>query len=325
VRYPYGSKTYKVTTAGRRAINDTVDIGCLSTGDFDPCGPDRFKLLAQGPFTSFLKWDADALPAAPTGFVGDGSTPHRVVGGASNVFRVEGPDVGGPGVNFVETNLMTVQGRLASTPDAPPPTDQTAPVAPSGVTATAFNSTQINVSWNAVSGANRYRVYRDGVQTQIGGDVVGTTYSDTGLPPASSHSYQVRAVDVAGNESPMSASASAVTAAAAGVPAAVVTPTSLRFGSVRVGQTRPMTTTVRNAGTAPLKFTGTGIGLSGAGATRYAVSGGTCRTATSVAAGTSCTVTVTYRPTGRGTRSLATLNLPSNAGQDTVALSGRGS
>ena len=323
VRYPYGVQEYDVTTAGGRAINDTADIGCVSAGTFDPCTLERFGFVAQGPITNYLRWDPDALPAAPAGFIGDANTPHRVVGGASSVFRVEGPDVGGPGVNFVETNLMTVQGRLVATPDTPPPADQTAPAAPATVSATAISSTQINVSWSAVTGANRYRVYRDGATAQVGADVTGTTLADTGLPPSSTHTYRVRSVDAAGNESPLStAVGTATTRAAAGTPAAVVSPTSLRFGNVRVGTSRTLTTTVRNAGTAPLSISS--MALSGAGATRYTTAG-TCSTATPVAPGASCTVTVTYRPTVRNARSLATLTISSNAGRDTVAISGRAS
>jgi hypothetical protein len=319
VRYPYGSKTYTVSAGGRRAINDTVDLGCVSAGTFDPCTQARFGFVAQGPFTNYLKWDPDAVQAAPAGFLGDANTPHRVVGGpAANVFRVEGPDVGGPGVNFVETNLMTVQGRLASAPDAPPPTDQTPPAAPTGVTATTISSTQINLSWTAVTGATGYRVYRDGAPLPLGPLQTGTTYSDTGLPPSSTHTYRVAAVDGVNNEA-LSAQVSATTRAAAGTPAAVLSPTSLRFGNVRVGQSRVLTTTVRNPGTAPLRFTDIRLG----GAAGYSRSGGTCSVATPVAQGASCTVTVTYRP-GSRTRSLATLNVPSNAGADTVALSGRG-
>jgi ASPM-SPD-2-Hydin domain-containing protein/fibronectin type III domain protein len=321
VSYPYGvPKTIHVTTPGRRAINTTSDIGCVSAGTFDPCTRERFAFVAQGPITNYLKWDPDALPLAPPGFIGDANTPHKVVGGARSVFRVDGPDIGGPGVNFVETNLMTVQGRLTATPDAPPPTDQTPPGVPTGVNAAAVSSTQINVSWSAVAGAVGYRVYRDGATSAVGPAQPGTTYSDTGLPPASTHQYKVTAVDGVGNESPLSAQAQATTQAAAGVPAAVVGPTSLRFGNMRVGTTRTLTTTIRNAGTAPLQISS--MALSGAGAARY-TTGGTCRTATPVAQGASCTVTVRYSPTSR-TRSLSTLTIASNAGRDAVAISGRG-
>jgi hypothetical protein len=328
VRYPYGFyKTYDVKTAGRRAINDTLDVGCMSTSDFDPCNtgtPNRFSLLANGPITNYLKWDPDALPAAPTGFIGDANTPHRVIGGTTNVFRVEGPDVGGPGVHFVETNLMTVQGRLVSTPDAPPPTDQKPPTAPTGVTARAASSTQINVSWAPVAGAVKYNVYRDRATARANlVDLTGTSFSDSGLPPSSTHDYEVTAVDAAGNESPRSSAATATTQAAAGVAAAVVSPTSLRFGTVPVSVPKTLTTTVQNAGTAPLSISR--MALSGAGFTRYTTTGtgGTCSTASPVAPGTSCTVKVKYSPV-RGTRSLATLTITSNSGQDTVALSGRG-
>src|SRR3954452_20064135 len=90
VTYPYGTpETYHVTTAGRRAINATADVGCVSAGTFDPCTPARFGFVAQGPFTNYLKFDPDALPATPPGFIGDANTPHKVVGGARNFFRVD--------------------------------------------------------------------------------------------------------------------------------------------------------------------------------------------------------------------------------------------
>ena len=125
VTHPYGTKTFKVSAGGRRAINDTVDIGCFSVPDVETCAsgtPKRFDLLAKGQITSLLKWDPTVAPAAPIGFLGDGNTPHKVVGtgplAKDPVFRIDGPNIGGPGVNFVQTDLMSVQGRTVAAPRA---------------------------------------------------------------------------------------------------------------------------------------------------------------------------------------------------------------
>lgn len=62
--------------------------------------------------------------------------------------------------------------------------------APTGLAATPISANQINVSWNAVSGATGYDIERDGVVIVTG--QAGTTYADTGRAPATLYSYRVR-------------------------------------------------------------------------------------------------------------------------------------
>ncbi len=95
--------------------------------------------------------------------------------------------------------------------------DTTAPTAPTTVTATAMADTQVNVVWNAGTdnvGVTGYRIFRNGSATQLA-QVSGTTltYSDSTASPDSTVGYTVRSVDAALNVSPLSPSASAVTAA----------------------------------------------------------------------------------------------------------------
>ena len=66
-----------------------------------------------------------------------------------------------------------------------------APSAPMNLMSQPGNQ-QITLTWGVVTGASYYRVYRDG--SQVGGDVTGTTYTDTGLTNGTSYSYQVSAV-----------------------------------------------------------------------------------------------------------------------------------
>ena len=88
--------------------------------------------------------------------------------------------------------------------------DTTAPTAPTGLTGTATSATAIQLTWIASAdnvGVTSYRIFRDGSQV---GTSATTTYTDTGLTTGTSYSYQVVALDAAGNASGFSAAASAV-------------------------------------------------------------------------------------------------------------------
>ena len=93
----------------------------------------------------------------------------------------------------------------------PGTSDTTPPSTPTGLTATAVSTSQINLAWNpssdnaAVAG---YKVFRNG--TQVG--TPGTTlYQDTGLTGATTYNYTVSVYDSAGNNSGQSVGASATT------------------------------------------------------------------------------------------------------------------
>jgi chitodextrinase len=91
--------------------------------------------------------------------------------------------------------------------------DTTAPSMPTGLTASAFSCSQINLSWNASSdtggsGLAGYKVFRNGVQiatTNL------TSYNNTSLVGSTGYSFTVAAYDNAGNASTQSTSASATT------------------------------------------------------------------------------------------------------------------
>jgi hypothetical protein len=66
--------------------------------------------------------------------------------------------------------------------------------------------TSIKITWDAVSGAVSYNVYR--YMGVLGfdriGDTTGTSYTNNGLNPDTAYSYYVKAVDSGGTESPAS-------------------------------------------------------------------------------------------------------------------------
>ena len=108
----------------------------------------------------------------------------------------------------------SVQSASASATTQAVSTDTTLPTIPTGLTATAVSSSQINLSWTASTdnvGVTGYDIYRGGTPLTT---VIGTSYSNTGLTASTLYSYTVRAKDAAGNNSTQTASASATTLAA---------------------------------------------------------------------------------------------------------------
>jgi len=95
-------------------------------------------------------------------------------------------------------------------------TDTTSPSTPSGLSATATSSSQVNLSWSASTdnvGVTGYKIYRGGVYLAL---TTSTSYADTDLSASTLYSYKVSAVDASGNESSQSSSASATTSSSPG-------------------------------------------------------------------------------------------------------------
>jgi len=77
---------------------------------------------------------------------------------------------------------------VSVTVTAPPPPDTTPPSVPTGLTASAVSSSQINLSWAASSdnvGVSGYRVYRGGTQIAT---TSATSFTNTGLAPSTTYS-----------------------------------------------------------------------------------------------------------------------------------------
>ena len=79
--------------------------------------------------------------------------------------------------------------------------------APSNVKATTVNESSIKITWNAITNAQSYNLYRNGVFVT---NVSATQYTDTNLRPNSEYSYSITSV-LNGAESTKSESATATT------------------------------------------------------------------------------------------------------------------
>jgi FtsP/CotA-like multicopper oxidase with cupredoxin domain len=94
-------------------------------------------------------------------------------------------------------------------------------------------------------------------------------------------------------------------------PVATVSPTSLAFGTqLRNTTSAARTVTLSNRGTGPMVING--ITLGGANPTQFSQTNTCPIGGAGLAAGTSCTISVRFRPTGAGTRT-ATLSISDNA------------
>lgn len=107
VTHPYGVDTLVADEFG--AVRMSEDIGCGAS----PCD---FTIALRSRVGPFLRWDPAVPPAPPPGYIGDPAVLHRVIGSpfGANFFRVEGQDVGGPGVDVIQTDLFVVQGKRFS-------------------------------------------------------------------------------------------------------------------------------------------------------------------------------------------------------------------
>lgn len=94
--------------------------------------------------------------------------------------------------------------------------DTTPPSTPAGLAATATSPTAIDLTWNPSTDDSgtiaSYRIFRDGTLIATAG---GTSYTDTGLASGTTYTYRVSSLDPSGNESGLSAPASATTSSTA--------------------------------------------------------------------------------------------------------------
>jgi len=116
--------------------------------------------------------------------------------------------------------------------------DTTPPSVPTGLTAAAVSSTQVNLSWAASTdnvGVTGYNVFRNGAKV---GAPSNTSYQDTGLSAGTAYVYAISAYDAAGNTSAQSSSVSVTTPAPPPIlpSVAIISPTngSVVSGSVSI-------------------------------------------------------------------------------------------
>lgn len=119
VIYPFGEKTFDVASGGHHAIDFTADVGLV---------PGNFALALGGPIGPFLMASAspggDPLPfvVIPGGntYLADATLLTAITGSPfnTNYFRIEGPNIGGSGIDFAEIDQFTLLGKVHPGPIA---------------------------------------------------------------------------------------------------------------------------------------------------------------------------------------------------------------
>ncbi|MGN6780385.1 MAG: fibronectin type III domain-containing protein [Marmoricola sp.] len=130
-------------------------------------------------------------------------TDTSVTAGTTYTYQVSAQDAAG--------NIGPLSGTATVT--MPASSDTTPPSAPTGLAAEEVFYNEIDLGWtgstDSGTGVSGYRVYRKGpgetgytlLATTVGSGAGHNSYVDTTVKPSSSYSYQVSAVDGAGNES----------------------------------------------------------------------------------------------------------------------------
>jgi hypothetical protein len=204
-----------------------------ASNGFEPAGT---KTLASSPVSGNLIQNngqfgspgsttarAVKYTAASGALVFSTGTNHWNRGLAKNNDGSGTPDVR---IQQATTNVLSDMGVLPQTPASGITADDplaTTITVPTGLTAQTGGSDSVRLSWNAVSGATGYRVYRTTtarsgglpVGTLVTGaaPVTGTSFTDISLAPSSTYYYVVAAAKGAVQSSP-SSEASATTAVA---------------------------------------------------------------------------------------------------------------
>ncbi len=206
------STTSTAITVNIQSVTNTTDTT-------PPTAPTNLSATVAGATQVNLSWTASTDNVAVAGYYVerngvtlnqiDTATNYSDAGLAANTkytYQVMAADTSG--------NLSPLSTAVSVT--TPAIADTTPPTAPTGLTAKAVASNQINLTWaaatdNGGSGLAGYIVMRG--TTEIG-RTTATSFGDATLNASTTYSYTVLAYDGAGNKSPASAAASATTPAA---------------------------------------------------------------------------------------------------------------
>jgi hypothetical protein len=314
ITHPYGTGTWTSDANGELLGGDRtrqrLEVGCPAA----PCNFDDALGTSIGPF---MQWDPAVAPAAPAGYIGDGVTPHEIVGPATTFVKVEGP---GLPVGGISTNLFTIEGKRAS---APAPIFFAAPGSGSfgtqrvgttvNRTVTIKNNGLADMALGAttVSGTD----FAKGADTCANGTIASgaTCTIDVAFSPAAAAARSGSLVVEGGGTVPLSGTG--------GVPGVASSPTVVNFLNQNVSTTSAeQSLTISNTGAVALNISNAAI--TGANAAEFAVTRNGCA---AVPAGGSCTIALKFLPAAAGVRN-ATLVLTSDApgSPHSVPLTGSG-
>jgi fibronectin type 3 domain-containing protein len=221
------SYDYQVTAfdaAGN--VSGPSNTATVTTPDGQPpTQPGNFHLTGTTQTSIAVAWDASTDNVGVAGYnvyVGTGpanpttNTTYTATGlncGTTYALAVEAYDAAGN-----KSTQATLSASTAACPDTQPPS------APTNLSATVVNSSQVNLSWTASTdnvGVTAYEIWRGpsgGTLSKIATTPgTATTYQDTSVAASTSYDYEVFATDAANNLSDPSNKVTAATPASVGI------------------------------------------------------------------------------------------------------------
>jgi hypothetical protein len=341
---PSGEKALFAGTAGNLGLLARTDLGVPGAGGPSIPGFHAYAINSEAQVAFFTGGsNVSALWMGQPGNVQLIAAPGTVVDGGPKGLRTitsffptivsggSGNEDGHPSF-FSDNGQIVFSARfggpvaiLISAPttggtDTPPDTSITGgPTGSITVNSATFTWTGSDDSTPTESLLYAYRL--DPIEPSFSAFASETTKSYSNLPNGS-YTFFVKAKDLAENEDPTPASRSFMVGGAG--PDVTVTPTSIAFGSVAVGdRSADNIVTVTNDGTANLIITT--ISLGGTNPAQFERRSDKCSKKT-LTPGASCTVAARFKPTSSGAKT-ATLIIPANDPDENpvnVTLSGTG-
>lgn len=117
VTYPFGTFNFSSDRFGNSIVTGAGQSYRAEDGSFAAGAPNIFSALLPATSTNISKFLGAVSPAAPAGYIGNPGILQTIESGPNgNVFKIEGLNIGGRGVNVIETNLWNVAGRIDTTP-----------------------------------------------------------------------------------------------------------------------------------------------------------------------------------------------------------------
>jgi chitodextrinase len=203
----------------------------------------ELKAVNSGGVSSIVTLSATTVklpPIAPTGFTYTATTTSinltwsAVAGAESYELKRNGTVVySGTAVSFVDTGLTsgtnysyelkavnsggasqlatltaTTQQVVVTPPPPPPPPAIVVPGSVTGLKGEATTNS-VSITWNAVSGAEKYELKRNGTVVYTGAT---TSFIDTGLTAGTAYSYEIKAINAGGSSSAATISVSTLQA-----------------------------------------------------------------------------------------------------------------
>lgn len=292
-----------VIVAIQASLNQTTGV---ITWNFTSLDPSTMQLTTD-PIAGFLP--PDTIPGAGIGHVA--FTVHPVVTLASGAQACNSASI------VFDTNPAIATAPFCNSKDTAPPASSVQPLSAN------ISTPQFPVSWSGTDagvGIATYTIYvsDNGGAFQPWQRAVSTTSATFSGQQGHAYAFYSTAVDQLGNaEAKTAPDTTTKVGTSAPAPQAALAPAALSFGSITVPATATGSLTLSNPGDAALAITS--VTITGLNASVFHLSANTC--GSSLAANSSCTLSVAFTPTtaGDSTASIAVLD---SVGTQTAALTG---